>query len=79
MNELATIVNIETGLHIFVEPYNGSDIKEPVPLFSLSTAYREGDRFMYEGVIYQVTGQKVVSKDKESCGRNTGDANRRGI
>ena len=60
---LSTIVNIETGLHIFVEPYNGSDTKEPVPLFSLSTAYREGDRFMYEGVIYQIIGQKIVQKE----------------
>lgn len=60
---LSTIVINETGLHIFVEPYNGSDIKEPVPLFGISTAYREGDRFMYEDVIYQVTGLKIIQKE----------------
>ena len=63
MKELATIVNCQTGLHLFVEPYNGSDIKEPALLFDFSTAYHVGDRFMYEGVLYHVTGE--IAKKKE--------------
>ena len=65
MSTLATIVNYGTGLHTFVEPCDEND---NIPAMELdhSTTYHVGDRFMYEGVLYHVIGEKTVPKNADS-------------